>query len=170
MPHAPQPLMTLIVIVLLLLLYWRLRRMLRPARLKLGRLWIRPAILLVLAGLALLAPHRGAPRLTGAEWGGLAVAALLGMAAGWWMGRNMAIEVHPDDGTLMTRGNVAAIMVIVALVLVKLGMRPLLAMEGGHLDVLLITDGLIVFSVALFTARSAEMFLRARIIMRQAGK
>jgi hypothetical protein len=67
----------------------------------------------------------------------------------------------------MTRGNVAAIMVLVVLILFKLGLRPLLAAEGGalHLDVLAITDASIVFSVALFTARSVEMWLRARAIM-----
>ena len=31
----------------------------------------------------------------------LALAALLGAVAGWHWGRTMAIDVHPEDGTLM---------------------------------------------------------------------
>ena len=174
MHHGPgQPLVTLIVVVALLpLLYFRLRKMMRPQPLKLGRKWIRPAILVAVAALALFAPQPGThvvPHLTSAQWSWLALAALIGMAAGWRWGGTMAIEVHPEDGTLMTRGNVAAMMVLVVLILFKLGLRPLLAAEGGalHLDVLVITDASIVFSVALFTARSVEMWLRARAIMRR---
>jgi hypothetical protein len=173
MHHGPnQSLITLIVIIAVLpLLYFRLRKMLRPQPLKLGQMWIRPAILVAVAALALFAPQPGThvvPHLNAAQWSWLALAALLGAAAGWRWGQTMAIEVHPDDGTLMTKGNVAAMMVLVVLILFKLGLRPLLAAEGGalHLDALLITDASIVFSVALFTARSVEMWLRARAIMK----
>jgi hypothetical protein len=173
MHHGPpQGLITLIIVIVLLpLLYFRLRKMLRPQPLKLGRMWIRSAILVAAAALALLAPQphtHGVPHLTPAQWSWLALAALIGAVAGWRWGGTMAIEVHPEDGTLMTKGNVAAMMVLVVLILFKLGLRPLLAYEGAgwHLDVLLITDASIVFSVALFTARSVEMYLRARAIMR----
>jgi hypothetical protein len=164
MHHGPpQGLITLIVVVALLpLLYFRLRKMLKPQPLKLGRMWIRPVLLVVVAALALFAPQPGthvAAHLTPAQWGWLALAALVGAAAGWRWGQTMVIDVHPEDGTLMTKGNVAAMMVLVVLILFKLGLRPLLAYEGAgwHLDVLLITDASIVFSVALFTARSAEL-------------
>jgi hypothetical protein len=170
--HPTHSFVTLIVIVALLpILYFRLRKMLRPQPLKLGKLWIRPAILIAVAALALFAPQPGThvvPHLTAVQWAWLAVAALAGVAAGWRWAQTMAIEVHPENGTLMTKGNVAAMMVLVVLILFKLGLRPLLAYEGAgwHLDVLLITDASIVFSVALFTARSVEMWLRAKTIMR----
>lgn len=170
--HHGSGLFPLIVVALLLpLLYFRLRKMLRPQPLKLGRMWIRPAMLVAAAALALLAPQPGAhamPHLNAAQWSWLALAALIGAVAGWRWGRTMAIEVNPADGTLMTKGNVAAMMVLVVLILFKLGLRPLLAYEGAgwHLDVLVITDASIVFSVALFTARSVEMWLRAKAIMR----
>jgi hypothetical protein len=82
------------------------------------------------------------------------------------------VEVHPQDGTLMARSGAAAAMVLLALVAVKMGLKPALAAEGGtlHLDALLITDASIVFSAALFTARSAEIWLRAKQVMRAAGK
>jgi hypothetical protein len=166
-------LVTLVIVIALLpLLYFRLRKMLRPQPLKLGNMWIRPAILIAVAALALFAPQPGmhvVPHLTPTQWSWLALAALIGAAAGWRWARTMAIEVHPEDGTLMTKGSVAAMMVLVVLILFKLGLRPLLAYEGAgwHLDVLLITDASIVFSVALFTARSVEMWLRAQRVMKQ---
>jgi hypothetical protein len=62
-------------------------------------------------------------------------------------------------------------LVLVVLILLRLGLR-----EGAreaaawHLDALLISDASIVFTAALFTARSVEMYLRARKVMEQAGK
>jgi hypothetical protein len=101
------------------------------------------------------------------QWAWLGLAALLGGVAGWHYGRTIAIQVHPENGTLMTKGSIAAMLVIVVLVLVKLGLRPLLATQGGslHLDVRVIADASIVFSAALFTVRSLEMYLRAKKVM-----
>jgi hypothetical protein len=162
------------ILIIVPVLFLRLRRMSRPQPLKLGRLWIRPVLLVVVAAMVLLLPQPGqhvAAELTTREWTGLALAACLGGVGGWYWGRTMAIEVHPENGTLMTRGNSAAILVLMLLILVKIGLRPLLAAEGNtmHLDVLMITDASIVFSVALFSVRSLEMYLRARRVMAAAN-
>ena len=37
----------------------------------------------------------------------LGLAAVLGAAAGWQWGRTMAIEMHPENGTLMASGGQA---------------------------------------------------------------
>ena len=55
----------------------------------------------------------------------------LGATAGWYWGRTMAIEVHPEDGTLMVKGGQAAMLVLVVLILFRLGLRAGLAVEGG---------------------------------------
>ncbi|HYJ35414.1 MAG TPA: hypothetical protein VEV64_04615, partial [Rhizomicrobium sp.] len=80
-----------------------------------------------------------------------------------------AIEVHPEDGTLMVKGSAAAILVMGALILFRMAMRTGLSMEARawHLDVLLISDALIVFTALLFSLRAVEMFLRARQLMGQ---
>jgi hypothetical protein len=67
----------------------------------------------------------------------------------------------------MVTGGQAAILVLVVLILFRLGLRTGLAVEGRawHLDALLISDALIVFTAALFTLRSAEMYLRAKRVM-----
>jgi hypothetical protein len=150
------------LVILVPLLYRRLTRMLKPQPLKLNRLWIRPAIIL-LAGISVLVS--APPPLTDVPW--FVVAAGAGAALGWQWGRLMAIHVDPENGTLMTRGSLAALIVIVLLILVRVGLRALLTMQGAawHLDAVLITDGLIVFSAFLFGVRGLEMYLRARRVM-----
>jgi drug/metabolite transporter (DMT)-like permease len=175
MHNGPSPLVvTLVILVLLPLLYRRVRKLSRPQPLKLARLWIRPALILVVCAMALFLPQPGSHAvrlLSPPDWLWLALAGAAGAIAGWQMGRTMKIEVHPEDGTLMTRGSVAAVVVIVVLLLFRVGLRTGLALEGQalHLDVLLISDASIVFSALLFTVRSLEMYLRARRIMRPAA-
>lgn len=149
------------------------RKLSRPQPLKLGLLWVRPVLLLVACAAVLLLPQPGvAPRiLAAADWALLAAAALVGMAGGWQLGRTMAIEVHPEKGTLMVRNSPMGLLVLVALVVLRVGLRTGVKMEATawHLDAALIVDALIVFTAALFTVRSLEMFLRARRIMGARG-
>lgn len=162
--HAqPNPLTYLIpVLVILPLLYFRLRRMMKPTPLKLKRMWIRPAIILC-AGIAVIA---AAPP-PAADWFWFALAALLGAVLGWQWGKLMAIDVDPEKGTLMTRGSQAALIVMGLLIVVRFGLRAGVRMESAalHLDATMITDLFIVFGATLFGLRGLEMFLRARRVL-----
>lgn len=165
----------ILALIVLPILYLRVRRMARTRELKPGMLFVFPAVVVVLAVLALFAPQPGQGNpgpLTPEQWAWLGLAVLLGAAAGWYFGRIIAIEVHPEKGTLMAKGSAAAVMVIVVLVVVKLGLQPFLAMEGSslNLDVRVITDASIIFSAALFVVRALEMYLRAKNVMAQAGR
>lgn len=164
MPHAqPSPYYYLILILIALpLIYWRMRRMPAAQPLKLNVMWIRPAIFLVLAGVVLATTP---PQWADVQW--LALAALLGAAAGYVWGRSMAIHVHPEDGTLMATGGQSAMIVLLGLVLVRMGLNAGLRFEAEewHIDVVLISDASIVFAAFLFAARGLEMFLRARRVM-----
>jgi hypothetical protein len=158
------------ILILLPVLYFHVRRMTKAQPLKLGRLWIRPALILGATALVLFTPQPGrhaVRHFVAQDWAWLTLAAGLGGIAGWYWGRTMAIEVHPEDGTLMVTGGQAAILVLVVLILFRLGLRTGLEIEGRawHLDVLLLSDALIVFTAALFTLRSAEMYIRARRVM-----
>lgn len=174
MHHGPDPtVITLITIIVLLpLLYRRMRKLSRPQPLKLSLLWVRPAFILAACALVLFLPQPGqhvARQLSPADWAWLALAAAAGGYAGWHMGRTMHIEVHPENGTLMTKGGAAAIMVLVVLILLRTGLRTGLQLEGKawHLDAILISDASIVFTALLFAVRSLEMYLRARRVMRE---
>jgi hypothetical protein len=162
------------ILILLPILYFRMRKLSRPQPLKLKRLWIRPVIILLACALVLFAPQPGTHlvrHFSVMDWGWLVLAGAVGAIGGWHFGRIMKIEVHPEDGTLMTTGGQAAILVLVMLVLVRMALRTGVAMggEAWHLDALLISDASIVFTAALFTVRSLEMFIRARRVMKEAG-
>ena len=157
-------------LIVLPLLYFRMRKLAKPQPLKLNRLWIRPVLLLAAAVLVLLAPPPpGRPEhlLMPLDWAWLALAGALGAAAGWQWGRTMAIEVHPENGTLMVRGSQAAILVLGVLILFRMGLRTGLAEEAraGHISMFLVSDLSIIFAALLFTMRSVEMYLRARRVM-----
>ena len=161
------------VLIILPLLYRRMRKMTKAQPLKLGRLWIRPAIILLAAAVIIFLPQPGqhvVRHFLAQDWAWLAVAAVLGAGAGWHWGRTMAIEVHPHDGTLMVKGGMAAVVVMGVLILFRIGLRTGLRMEASswHLDMVLISDASIVFSAFLFTFRAIEMFLRARRVMDEA--
>jgi hypothetical protein len=166
-PHQPGYLQFLPLLIILPILYFRMRRMAKPQALKLNRMWIRPAILIAAASIVLLVPVPGAPRIAPADWLWVALAALLGAAAGWQWGRTTRLHLHPEDGTLMQTGSMAGMMVLVTLVVLRLGLRTGLRMEAGawHLNVLMLTDISIVFSALLFAVRGLEIFLRARRVM-----
>jgi hypothetical protein len=158
------------ILIILPMLYFRGRKMARAQPLKLNRLWIRPVLILATAALVLVAPspgHQPAHVLTPVDWAWMALAAALGAVAGWQWGRTMAIEVHPQDGTLMVRGGMAAVLVMAVLVLFRLGMRTGLSVEAQawHISMFLVSDASIIFTALLFTLRSIEMYFRARRVM-----
>jgi hypothetical protein len=158
------------IVIIVPVLYFRMRRMARAQPLKLDRLWIRPALFLAITALVLLAPSLASHPmgvLMPLDWAWLGLAGVLGSVAGWQWGRTMAIDVHPEDGTLMVRGGQAAMMVLVVLILFRLGLRAGLSVEAQawHLNMLLVSDASIVFTALLFTLRSVEMYLRARRVM-----
>jgi hypothetical protein len=153
------------ILVILPILYFRLRRMMKPQPLKLNRLWIRPAIIL-LVGFGVV----GAAPPPARDWFWFALAALLGGVLGWQWGKQMAIHVDPENGTLMTRGSQAALIMMGLLIVVRIGLRAGIRMESAalHLDATMITDLFIVFAATLFGLRGLEMFLRARQVLAQA--
>ncbi len=157
------------ILVLVPILYLRMRRISQARPLKLKQMWIGPAAFLALAAMVMIAPgpHGEAHRWTLMAWAWLVPAAILGAACGWYWGRTMQIEVHPEQGTLMVKGGQAAILVLLILVLFRAGLRTGLEVEGPamHLDMLLVSDVSIVFTAMLFTLRSVEMGIRARRVM-----
>ena len=155
------------VLIILPLLYRRMRKALQPQELKLKRLWIRPAIYLVLAAGAIVAPTPGAPAMTVQVLGWLALAAIVGAVAGWQWGRTTALHIHPETGTLMQTGGLAGMMVFLVLILLKFGLRFGLSAgaPGLHINAVLITDISICFSALLFAVRGLEVYLRARQVL-----
>lgn len=148
----------IIVIVMAL----RMRRMGQMRPLKLGGLWVVPAIYLLVAALmfAQLPPT-----------GWVAVASVVGLAigagVGWQRGKMMHIHVDPETHALNQKASPAAMIFLIALIVVRSGARSLLGQEGDVSPAML-TDPLIAFALGMFTLTRLEMYLRAKRLLQEA--
>ncbi|NBB52410.1 DUF1453 family protein [Rhizobium sp. CRIBSB] len=158
------PLIGLLVAVLVILLRNRRPRILHPER-----LWVLPAIIVPLMGLAIWGTSMD-PSLSHApfglpDWGVLAAGLLLGGAFGWWRGKMTTIEVHPG-GVLKAQASPLGLSLIIA---VMMGRRALNAVVEPHaaewgLSGLAVADAFLVFVVGMIVMQRVEMFIRARRI------
>lgn len=148
--------------VFAVLLFFRWRRMSTARPLKIERMWIRPAIILVACGFILA---QFPPGLADLPW--LAVALVLGGFVGWQRGRFVKIVVHPETHEINQQASPAAVIFLVAIVAVRVALRRE-AMTSWHVGINLITDASMVFAAGLFTVQQAEMWLRARKLLAQA--
>ena len=158
---TPQTISTIITAVIItIVMAIRLRTMRRATRLRLGTLWIVPAVYLA-ATISLMWQYP--PR--GMVWLWLVVALAIGAAIGWRRAKLMRITIDPATGTLNQQASPAALIFIVALIVVRSGLR----YEAGALgiDIMQLTDVLMVFALGLFSATRAEMFIRARQLLGQ---
>lgn len=160
MDHGNQKLIGYAVtgVVVATVMFFRLRGLTRERRLRLEFMWIFPAVMLVAAGALFLQypPH-------GAQWLWLAAIFAAGAGLGWWRGRLIPITVDPETHLLNTRPSPAALLFLLALLVIRFGLRGTLEAESAswRISPVLITDGFVVFSVGLFAVSRLEMALRA---------
>jgi hypothetical protein len=159
----PNPWITygIAAVVIVIVMAIRLRRAGVARPLKLGQLLVVPLIYSVLATvLFVTAPP------TGLGWLLCAAALAAGAAAGWQRGRMIRIDVNPETHTLSATQSPFAVFFILALVLVRSGLRAALQSgEGGMLDAATLTDALIAFALGLLAVQRIEMYLRARLLL-----
>ena len=157
---SPQTLQLVIPVAIIAVVFLlRARRVGKPQPLKLGLLWIRPALLVFACAAVLFLPSRpgAAPiQLMPKDWAILALGAVAGAIGGWHLGRTMAIEVHPENGTLMVTTSPLGLLVLVVLLALRTGVRTEAGLVGANWPVnpAVIVDALIVFTAAMFTVRS----------------
>jgi len=147
------------LVIVAIVLAFRFRRMGKERPLKLERLWIVPALYLVLAGLMLA---QKAPYGLGWLWAALSLAA--GSALGWQRGRAMHISVDPESHALSQVSSPLAMILILVLIAVRTGLRGAASYEG--IDPLLITDCLVLFALGLLSFTRLEMYLRGSRLLR----
>ena len=148
----------IIVIVMAL----RMRRMGRMRPLKLGNLWIVPALYLVVAAAMFVQlPPKG--------WIGIASLAglAIGCAVGWQRGKMMHIHVDPETHALNQKASPAAMFFLIGLIVVRSAARMFLRTEAGVSPAML-TDPLIAFALGMFTLQRLEMYLRAKRLLEEA--
>jgi len=150
------------VLAVLVIMFFRMRRALKVQRLKPKMLLMRPAIIILVAILIMSAAP---PPTEDIVW--FVVAALLGAAGGWYWGKLTRLHLHPEDGTVMSTNSQAGVLVLMALVLFRFGIRAGLGADTAamHLSLPVLTDISITFSALLFSARGLEIYLRAQKLL-----
>jgi membrane protein CcdC involved in cytochrome C biogenesis len=148
----------IIVVVMAL----RMRRMGKMRPLKLGSLWIVPALYLVVAALMFW-------QLPPTGWVAIAsaIGLAIGAAVGWQRGKMMHIHVDPETHALNQKASPAAMMFLVALIVVRSLARNILGQES-NVSPAMLTDPLIAFALAMFTLTRLEMYLRAKRLLEEA--
>lgn len=149
-----------IVIVVMAL---RMRSMSRERPLKLETLWVVPVLYLLVAGsmlFSLTPPPLG--------WGLLLAGLGLGIGVGWHRGKLIRITQDPATGTLRQKASPLAMILLVALIVLKLGARAIFGETAvGHpaSGAMLLTDAFIGFALGLLSATRLELYLRGRRLL-----
>ncbi|HLY81099.1 MAG TPA: hypothetical protein VKQ70_17095 [Caulobacteraceae bacterium] len=139
----------------------------RPRRLRIERLWLLPAIYLVLTVSALAAAP---PPITPISIGLLVLGALIGAGLGWQRARFTEIHIHPETHDLSSRSSPIGMIFIFAILLLRVGARDFLATHPNLLDVPVIAvgDALLVMVVATLAAQRLEIWRRASQMLAEA--
>lgn len=138
----------------------------RARTLRMERLWIGPALITLMAGLAIAAqPPRTAAAI------GLDVAALvLGAGVGWWRGRASRFTVDPETHLVTSRVSPAGMLLILAIVGLRYGLRSFAATEATvlHVGANDVADAFLVLAVGMVFVQRVEWFIRARRMIAEA--
>jgi hypothetical protein len=141
----------------------RLRSMSRERPLKIETLWVVPVIYLVLVGWMLFALPP-----TVAGWALVAVGIVIGAVLGWHRAKMIRIERNPETGELRQKASPLAMLLLVALIVLKLGARAIFgetaATQPGS-SAMLLTDAFIGFALGLLSATRLELYLRAKQLL-----
>jgi hypothetical protein len=123
--HALLPYLPLIIVMIVLF-----RRTQRPRTLKPGRLWIGPAMLLVILGIYLNGALKVAPPPHPMDWLVIVGTAVVGVVLGAVRAHSVHLQLHPDTGAVEARLSAWGLFIIVAWI----GGRVLLR-QSGMVDV-----------------------------------
>jgi hypothetical protein len=152
-------------VIILVVMFFRLRGVAQTRRLRLPMLAIAPIYLVAVTG-ALLWFFRPA----GMDWAWMAAALVLGGVLGWYRAKMMHIAVDPATQTLTMKMSPWALIFLIALIAIRYALRFEIMQNAAawHVSVNLATDGLVVFALGLLGVQSLEMFIRGRRLLTEA--
>ena len=157
---AQQLLPVVIPLVVLGIIFLRARR---PRRVRLELLWISPSVIVALiAAGVIFQPHR-APY-TAIDFGVFALAVAAGAGVGWLRAKAVTLTVEPTTHEVTSATSPVGLMIIVAVFLVRFGLRSATAAEAGvsGLAPAVIADAFLLLAAGLVVGQRVEIFLRAR--------
>ena len=148
--------------IIVVIMALRMRGMSKMRPLKLGSLWIVPAVYLVVAALMFI-------QLPPTGWVAIAsaIGLAIGAAVGWQRGKMMHIHVDPETHALNQKASPAAMLFLIGLIVVRAAARGMLGQEGGGVSPAMLTDPLIAFALGMFSVQRIEMYLRAKRLLEE---
>ena len=148
--------------VLLLVLAFRMRRMMQSRPYNIQNIWILPAILTVLTVMTL------APKpLSGLDWLWVAGSLAVGGGLGWLRAKTIRLTIDPETRQIMAQGSPLAMIFLLALFVSRFALRSILMAQSSNLGVsMTVVDGAFLsMACGLFVARAIEMGIRAKRLL-----
>lgn len=137
----------------------------RPRKLRIERLWLLPAIYMVLMVSALAASP---PPVTAVSIGLLFLGFAIGVALGWQRGRFTRIDIHPETHDLTSRASPIGLVLIFAILALRYTVRGAMAEPVAGVSVIAAGEALLVMAVAMLSTQRLELWLRARHMLAEA--
>jgi len=132
----------------------------RARTLKIERLWISPAIIMLMAILAFSHNPPPGPIGLALDIGAVALGALLG----WWRGRASTFTVDPETHVVTSRVSPFGMLLILGIFGLRYLLRGALSGEASvlHVTAAEATDSFLLLAVGVVSAQRLEWWIRAR--------
>jgi hypothetical protein len=146
----------------------------KPRTLHVKWLWVMPAVIVPLMGLALwgtsLSPDVSHDAFDALAWLILAIGLILGGVFGWYRGKMTTIEKHADS-TLKAQASPIGLILIIVVMLCRRALTAFLEPHAAELGLnpLAIADAFLLFVVGMIVVQRLEMYIRARRILAGQG-
>jgi hypothetical protein len=160
--HSLLPYLPFLIVAVMLIRRTRRPRVFRPAR-----LWIAPAIFLVIAALYVTGAVKMGPTLRSVDWAIIAAAALLGAAVGALRAHFIHLTRRPSDGLIETRLSIWGVIFI----LLWIGGRQYVRQSGwvdAGAQFGVYTDAGLSLALGLLVANAIVLTRRCQALMAEA--
>jgi len=155
--------------IVAVVLFFRMRKAGKGRPLKPNRLWIRPAILVVVAtGVVWLQP----PAITPVSLAIVAASALVGVGVGYLLARHQHLTVDAATGAITSKMSPLGMALFVALFAIRYVVRFMAVgtavpdQAAAHSpQMLLYTDAALLFALGLVAAQAWETWRRAKVLL-----
>jgi len=142
-----------------------LRRAGRAQKISMNRMWIRPAIITLMAGAGLfVGPFPGLIAIAA-----FVAAAGAGAGFGYLRARHQLISIHPETGEVSSQATMIGTLLFLGIIAVRYGVKlafPQMANPGhGGAQVILVTNCLLLFTAAMFITQTALIWSRTRPLL-----
>jgi hypothetical protein len=160
----------IVPLLVLAMVLWRMSKAMNGRPVKPSRLWIRPAVIAVFMAAALATSPL--PNPIGLEL--LALAAAIGIGAGYLLARHQAFTLDPATGVITSKTSPFGVVLFVGLFAARYAFR--MMMNGGQTpgklvahsaQIALYTDAGLLFLLGLVCAQAWEIWRRTRPLLAQ---